>query len=71
MTISITKAEILRVSWLSRGVASWEQFMHVTETLHDRHIYDQLQTDLIEHIGFLRETNMVNPLIYFMHLKYI
>jgi hypothetical protein len=24
------------------GMASWEQFMHVTENLHDRHIYDQL-----------------------------
>jgi hypothetical protein len=32
------------------GVASWEQFMHVMETLHDRHIHDRLQTDLIEHI---------------------
>jgi hypothetical protein len=32
------------------GVASWEQFMHVTESLHDRHIHDRLQTDLIEHI---------------------
>jgi hypothetical protein len=26
------------------GVASWEPFMH------DRHIHDRLQTDLIEHI---------------------
>jgi hypothetical protein len=32
------------------GVASWEQFMHVTENLHDRHIHNRLQTNLIEHI---------------------
>jgi hypothetical protein len=32
------------------GVASWEQFIHATEHLHDRHIHDRLQTDLIEHI---------------------
>jgi hypothetical protein len=32
------------------GVASWEQFMHVIQNLHDRHIRDRLQTDLIEHI---------------------
>jgi hypothetical protein len=32
------------------GVASWEQFMHVTKTLHDHHSHDGLQTDLIEHI---------------------
>jgi hypothetical protein len=38
---------------LAPGVASWEQFMHVTETLHDRHIHDRLQTDLIEHIYFM------------------
>jgi hypothetical protein len=32
------------------GVASWEQFMHVTENLHDHNIHDRLQTDLVEHI---------------------
>jgi hypothetical protein len=32
------------------GVASWEQFMHVTENLYDRHIHNRLQTNLIEHI---------------------
>jgi hypothetical protein len=32
------------------GVASWEQFMHVTENLQDRHIHDRLQNDLIDHI---------------------
>jgi hypothetical protein len=32
------------------GLASWEQFMHATESLHDLHIHDRLQTDLIEHI---------------------
>jgi hypothetical protein len=37
------------------GVASWDQFMHVTETLHDCHIHDRLQTDLIEHIWALAE----------------
>jgi hypothetical protein len=31
----------------SAEVASWEQFMHVTENLHDRHIHNRLQTDLI------------------------
>jgi hypothetical protein len=31
-------------------VSSWEQFMHIRKKLHDRHIHDQLQTDLIEHI---------------------
>jgi hypothetical protein len=35
---------------LAVGVATWEQFMHATENLHDRHIHDRLQTDLIEHI---------------------
>jgi hypothetical protein len=31
-------------------VASWEQFMHATENVHDHRIHDRLQTDLIEHI---------------------
>jgi hypothetical protein len=31
-------------------VASWKQFMHITETLHNRNIHDQLQTDLTKHI---------------------
>jgi hypothetical protein len=35
------------------GVASWDQFMHTTKTLHDRDIHDRLQTDLIEHIWAL------------------
>jgi hypothetical protein len=31
------------------GVASWKQFMHATESLHNRHIHNRLQTDLIKH----------------------
>jgi hypothetical protein len=47
-------------------MASWEQFMHVTENLRDRHIYDRLQTILLEHIWTFAETSMVNPLINIM-----
>jgi hypothetical protein len=40
---------------LAPGVASWKQFMPVTETLHDRHIHNKLQTNLIEYIWALVE----------------
>jgi hypothetical protein len=39
------------------GMASWEQFMHVTKNLHDCHIHDRLQTDLIEHIWIFAENH--------------
>jgi hypothetical protein len=48
----MAKARIFRVSFVDPkpGVASWGQFMHISETLHDRNIYARLQTDMIEHI---------------------
>jgi hypothetical protein len=46
------------------GVASWEQFMHATKNLHDRHIYDRLQTDLIEHTCIFAENQQVIHLIW-------
>jgi hypothetical protein len=52
-------------------VTSWEQFMHVTENLHDRHIHDRLQTDLIDHIWTFAGNQQDSPLINFMYMNYI
>jgi hypothetical protein len=35
---------------LEPGITSWKQFMHITKTLHDRNIHNELQTDLTKHI---------------------